>query len=127
MIHGDKAAGYFETHNGQGYKIEGEVRQCVHCQFLWEYKPGSGTRRGYCMKCQGLMCARPECIAQQKQMTGNNYDCITVEEYNNRVRAYVEKNKRLPGRADAYEVTDDGKIVTTGSYETTPSGIMVPK
>ena len=67
MIRGHKPAAYFSTGDGT-IKIEGEQRQCVHCQFLWTYSPGSGTRRGYCLKCDGFLCARPECEAQQDSM-----------------------------------------------------------
>ena len=40
---------------------EGYVRQCIHCQYTWEYKPGSGTIRGYCTRCDGFTCGRPAC------------------------------------------------------------------
>ena len=51
MIHGQKPSAYFVTTTGDGQKVEGECRQCVHCQYTWEYRPGSGIERGYCLRC----------------------------------------------------------------------------
>lgn len=57
-----KPNGYFVTQDQNGNLVEGETRQCVHCQFIWQYEPGSGHTRGFCLKCNGLTCARPECL-----------------------------------------------------------------
>lgn len=67
MIRGHKPAAYTETGDGIR-KWTREQRQCVHCQFLWTYRPGSGTRRGYCLRCDGFLCARPECATIQRQI-----------------------------------------------------------
>ncbi len=40
---------------------EGYVRQCIHCQYTWEYKPGSGIERGFCTNCDGHTCGRVAC------------------------------------------------------------------
>jgi hypothetical protein len=36
---------------------------CIHCAYTWLYRPGSGKRRGWCMKCHGILCGRPHCVA----------------------------------------------------------------
>lgn len=41
----------------------GELRQCSHCQYTWVYRAGSGAKRGVCLKCMGLVCGKPECMA----------------------------------------------------------------
>ena len=62
MIRGHKPAGHIVTYDAAGKKIERELRQCSHCQFTWVYTPGSGAKRGFCMKCMGLLCGRAECF-----------------------------------------------------------------
>ena len=62
MVGHNKPAGHFVTHDANGKKIEGETRQCAHCQFTWIYRPGSGIKRRVCLKCMGLTCGRPECV-----------------------------------------------------------------
>lgn len=41
--------------------FEGNLRQCIHCQNTWTYKPGSDVRRGFCVRCNGNLCGRPQC------------------------------------------------------------------
>lgn len=113
MIRGHKPAAYFVTGDGI-IKTEGEQHQCVHCQFLWTYQPGSGTRRGYCLRCDGWLCGRPECEMMQQAMLqemahiGNSSDrhCIPYNDYVNRQR---------------------DNLVKYGNYELLPSGIVVSK
>ena len=62
MIQGNKPSGYGVFTNPDGTRREIETRMCQHCQMKWEYKPGSGTRRGYCMRCNGLLCGKPLCM-----------------------------------------------------------------
>lgn len=40
---------------------EGEVKQCIHCQYTWPHVPGSGRLFGFCMKCNGLTCGKDKC------------------------------------------------------------------
>lgn len=40
---------------------EGYLRQCVHCQYTWTHRPGSGILRGFCMNCMGHTCGRKAC------------------------------------------------------------------
>src|ERR1700686_977735 len=98
MIHGHKPSAYFATTDGEGKKIEGECRQCVHCQFTWEFKPGSGIRGGYCLRCGGFLCARQECMTQQLQLIeilkeryNQTRTCVPYEEWVNRLREKIEK------------------------------------
>lgn len=62
MIQGNKPSGYFTTWDPSGRKIEGENRMCAHCQTSWHYTPGSGIRRGYCRRCNGLLCGTTRCM-----------------------------------------------------------------
>ena len=43
-----------------------ETLQCRHCGMHWERKPGSGTLRGYCMKCDAVLCGKPVCMSECK-------------------------------------------------------------
>lgn len=118
MIHGHKPGGYFVTADGEGHKIEGETRQCVHCQYVWEYHPGSGTERGYCLSCNGFLCARAQCILDQKRLCalmleqyGRTRSCVPFEEWNSRVREKVERYLPNPELI----LTDSGILVPRSS------------
>ncbi len=37
--------------------FEGPLRQCIHCQFTWIYRPGSGYLSGWCRNCNGFICS----------------------------------------------------------------------
>lgn len=43
-----------------------ETLQCCHCGQHWERRPGSGTLRGYCMKCNSVLCGQPACMKNCK-------------------------------------------------------------
>jgi hypothetical protein len=97
MITGHKPSGYFVTGDGQGGKIEGETRQCCHCQFTWEYKSGSGITRGWCLNCMGFTCAREQCLKEQfdrcsayQRETGKKRSCIPFELWNDRLRSKMK-------------------------------------
>jgi hypothetical protein len=72
-ITGNKPSGHFHTFDPSGRKVEGETRQCVHCQRMWIYKAddkylikisgGADVKkeRGWCMICHGLVCAEADC------------------------------------------------------------------
>ena len=80
MIKGYKPNGYFVTYDKHGNKIEGETRQCAHCQASWVYIPDTEKetskyfsvipqflkrkkiKRGFCINCQGLLCGKKECM-----------------------------------------------------------------
>lgn len=117
MIHGHKPSGYTVTQDESGCRIEGETRQCVHCQFTWIYQPGSGDRRGWCLNCNGFVCAREECMKEQAQridewlrLTSKVRNCIPFEEWNDRLKEKVLH--RLP--------LEPGMTVTS-------SGLIVPR
>lgn len=112
MIHGHKPSAYFQTFSREGVRIEGEQRQCCHCQYTWEYKPGSGDRRGWCLKHEGFLCARPECALEQDRVlalyslsTGKVASCLSADEWND----YLG-NRQLQLKGE-YHVSDAGLIV----------------
>ena len=118
MIHGHNPSGYFVTADGDGHRIEGETRQCIHCLFTWEYKPGSKIQRGYCLKCGGFICARAECMAEQLrfiEMMRVQYNqtrsCVPFEEWNSRLKEKISHKLPIePGLT----VTESGLIVPCG-------------
>jgi hypothetical protein len=54
-----------------GPTITQETVTCKHCSYTWVFKPGSGRRRGFCMRCNGITCGRPEC---------NAHGCVPFEQ-----------------------------------------------
>lgn len=74
-IQGRKASGHFHTFDPSGRRVEGETRQCVHCQRTWVYMPHDARilrvvheaekearkERGFCLLCFGLVCNEPGC------------------------------------------------------------------
>jgi hypothetical protein len=46
---------------GDGPKIEADTLQCVHCGKHWVVVRGSGRRRGFCMRCNGVTCGAHDC------------------------------------------------------------------
>jgi hypothetical protein len=115
MIHGHKPNGYYVTATGEGHKIEGESHQCVHCQFVWEYHPGSGIKRGYCLNCDGFLCGRDECFREQQKFIeymklryNQTRSCVPFEEWNSRMREKLEKVMPLD---PSLTVTESGLIV----------------
>lgn len=53
-------AGYECIINGNGTRIEHDLKSCVHCSAKWRKRPGSGIQRGFCTRCMGDCCT-PEC------------------------------------------------------------------
>jgi hypothetical protein len=115
VIVGHKPAAYFVTADGEGHRIEGEQRQCVHCQYCWTYRPGSGHRRGYCLRCDGWLCGRPECVAMQRRMLqrfshlpgATDRHCIPWTDYVNRQRDDLARDPR-------YTVLPSGLVLVSG-------------
>ena len=67
IINGNRASGYIVRGVPSDQSVSGkietiETRMCVHCGAQWIYKPGSGRLRGWCLKCNGLLCGKQECI-----------------------------------------------------------------
>lgn len=48
-----------------GIMIDGkhiaDTLRCVHCSASWVVQPGSGKKRGWCVKCKGPLCGSPDC------------------------------------------------------------------
>lgn len=121
MIRGYKPNGYTLSFTADGKRVEAETRQCVHCQFTWSYGEehppdefggvlAHPTRRGYCVKCQGWVCARAICIQRQIDLTGNSSDCIPYQDQVDRMWDKVSKYFPL-----SPELT------------ITPSGLIIPR
>lgn len=112
MIEGRKPNGYLVTGNAIGQRVEQETRQCVHCQYMWIYSPRDEARvhniRGFCLRCYGYTCERPECHAEQALMLQEfpGTPCISFYEH------YM---RRL------------SKIAKDPLWEVSPSGVIMPK
>lgn len=52
-----------------GPDFEADTHQCCHCGGHWVVQRGSGKKRGYCGKCNGLFCS-PECA-----------ECVPLEKW----------------------------------------------
>lgn len=120
MIHGHNKAGSYGVHySSELHKIEEECRHCVHCQAVWVYKPGSGIRRGYCLKHDGWLCGQDACIHQQKDLvaryevsTGKVVSCLAFEEWN---EFLMEQAAKQVGKLGIdFAMTDFGLIVPKG-------------
>lgn len=64
---GSRTSGYVlvtDPDAPHGMVDEGETTQCVHCQFNWVIKPGSGAHRGFCMRCNGPLCGKKSCMEE---------------------------------------------------------------
>lgn len=53
--------GYIAISYEDGHVVERDTLQCVHCGAHFIVEPGSGRRRGFCLKCGGPTCGRPGC------------------------------------------------------------------
>ena len=40
-----------------------DTAQCCHCGRNWVVKPGSGRKRGLCLRCNGITCGSARCDA----------------------------------------------------------------
>lgn len=56
-----RPAGYVRVDNPDGSKVEFDTLQCVHCEKHWTVIPGSGRKRGWCLKCGGPHCGAMAC------------------------------------------------------------------
>lgn len=46
-----------------GPVVQTDIVQCCHCSRVWVWVPGSGRRRGFCMRCNGITCGSHTCDA----------------------------------------------------------------
>lgn len=119
MITGNRASAFVLT--GDGKTVLGELRACVHCQYMWAYVRGSGRVRGFCACCYGLLCMRAECALEQQrhlawaQARGwvLTRRCIPFEEWAQRVQDATERHK-------------NGGKVQGVDFAVLPNGLYVP-
>ena len=113
MIEGRRPNGYLVTCNEFGGRVEKETRQCVHCQFTWDYDPHEEARartlRGFCLRCYGYTCERHECHLQMKNL----------------VREFPEQGDCMP--YERYIHLRLQRIANHPLWEVTPTGLIVPK
>lgn len=64
-----RPAGTLHIYDCDGPEQTFDTVQCCHCQRHWVYVPGSGRKRGFCLKCNGITCGEPACDA-----------CVPVEQ-----------------------------------------------
>jgi hypothetical protein len=46
---------------GEGPVVEHDTKQCCHCGGHFIIRRGSGVRRGWCTRCQGVTCGGERC------------------------------------------------------------------
>ena len=122
MIIGHKPSAYMISGDGTS-RVTADLRQCIHCQYSWVYKPGSGIRRGYCLYHDGWLCGRPECTSQQKRflaqyltltgrtmrLNGAPIHCLAFDEIN---ELRLEKTARQLGTAGRdFTISESGLIL----------------
>ncbi len=56
-----RPAGWIAVTPEFGRVKEYDTLQCVHCGGHWVVVPGSGRKRGFCLKCCGPVCG-PRCL-----------------------------------------------------------------
>lgn len=101
----ERPAGYVTTSRRRDTPPDDhELRHCCHCGFIWRYQPGSGARRGVCLKHGGLVCGRAECEAQQARMvaaymdnTGRVVSCLAFSEWCDSMKETAAKGHGVLG------------------------------
>jgi hypothetical protein len=53
--------GHFEIISEKG-SVEGSTLQCGHCGCHFAVNPGSGRKRGFCLKCMKVTCGSQGCL-----------------------------------------------------------------
>ena len=56
--------GYVSVVGPLELEMEGDTRQCCHCQMHWVVKVGSGKLRGFCRSCMGSVCGKRKCMTE---------------------------------------------------------------
>lgn len=54
-------AGFIQIFRPGEAPEELETLRCVHCGLHWVRVPGSGRKRGFCMRCNGVTCGAEAC------------------------------------------------------------------
>lgn len=98
-----REAGYIITtpHDGSRETVVGTF-QCCHCQRHWTPQPGSGKKRGFCLKCMKVTCGREKCDA-----------CVPAEQW-------LENAEK--GRP-----ADHRNVVVPSGWVASPGGILAPR
>jgi hypothetical protein len=55
-------AGFMQIVRDDGTTLEADTMRCVHCGKHWQVVPGSGRKRGWCIKCNGPLCGKELCM-----------------------------------------------------------------
>jgi hypothetical protein len=53
--------GYVAFGDRSGRLRESDTLQCCHCGRHWVVQPGSGRKRGFCLRCGQVTCGGAEC------------------------------------------------------------------
>ena len=56
-----RPAGTLHIFDGDGPEQTFDTVQCCHCGRHWVFEPGSGRKRGYCLKCNAITCGNERC------------------------------------------------------------------
>ena len=56
-----KPRGHVWISKPDGQTVEFDTLQCKHCGRHWTVMPGSGRRRGFCVRCNGPTCGKQSC------------------------------------------------------------------
>ena len=59
---GRNLSGYQFLTDADGNSQERETVSCAHCQYIMTIQPGSGTKRGYCFRCNAVICGKQACM-----------------------------------------------------------------
>ena len=64
------------------HMTEKDTLMCVHCGLHWFVEPGSGTKRGWCMRCGGPHCGAPAC-----------HTCLPLEKFLDDIERAVARQR----------------------------------
>lgn len=59
------------TPYGDDKVVQSDTAKCCHCGRVWQWVPGSGRKRGFCMRCGAMTCgnhACDTCIPEEQQL-----------------------------------------------------------
>lgn len=74
-----------------------DTLQCVHCGMHWDRKPGSGTVRGWCWNCNGVLCGKEKCVTECKPLEKWLEEVESEERKNAWRREMMEEQQRAGG------------------------------
>lgn len=73
--------------------VQSDTVSCCHCGYTWVFQPGSGRRRGFCLRCNHITCGR-ECCERM--------GCVPQEQQIENMEAFRAIDSRpIVGRVDA--------------------------